>query len=110
MKVKAFQVIVKEIVTTSISMEYVQECGFTKVSEVYQSEYGYNGLSRKSCTDYLQGLPSVCTVPFANHEILEKLAAEGWFCENIEDEAKLIERYWDSVGNQFFKIIQKEMK
>lgn len=103
---KAFQTIAKEIVLASIDMDYVKECGHTTVAQVYQSEYGYNGVSAKACKDYLQGLPSVCSVPFWNDEILEKLRNEGWIPEKAGCESLLIDRYWNVVGNQFCKLIQ----
>lgn len=54
----------KQIVKDSIDPEMVQEYG--SLSAMYNREYGkHNGLSTKACRDYLQGLPSVCTVPFS---------------------------------------------
>lgn len=107
---KAFQTIAKEIVAANIDMDYVKECGYTKVSEVYQAEHGYAGLNANACRSYLQGLPGVCTVPFWNNEILDLLAAEGWKSDSEDEQTGLIDRYWLAVGNQFCKFIQKENK
>lgn len=95
----------KAIVTDAIDHDYLEECG--TLASVYQSEYGnYNGTTPKACKDYLQGLPSVCTVPFYNGEILELLAAQGITRKTEQGNDNLIEAYWLECGNQFYKLIK----
>lgn len=95
----------KAIVTDAIDHDYLLECG--SLHTVYQSEYGnWNGASPKACKDYLQGLPSVCTVPFWNDEILELLAAQGISRKSEAAKDKLIEDYWLACGYQFWKMVR----
>jgi hypothetical protein len=98
--------VAKQIVESAIDMEYVTDCGKTTVGEVYQAEYGYNGLTPTACKDYLQGLPSVCTVPFWNNEILELLAKNGISRKSDDAQTTLIENYWYACGNQLFLLIK----
>lgn len=94
----------KAIVTDAIDHDYLLECG--SLSNVYQAEYGYNGTSLKACKDYLQGLPSVCTVPFWNGEILELLAVAGITRKSEAAKEKLINDYWLACGNAFYNLIK----
>lgn len=99
--------IASKIVEINIDMGYVQDCGFTTVGEVYNSEFGYNGLSDKACKDYLQGLPSVCTVPFENFKILEVLEAYGIRGRTERAQDVLIEKYWNACGAILHKMIRR---
>ena len=91
----------KQVVADAIDQDYLQEYG--SLSAVYNSEYGsYNGLSTKACRDYLQGLPSVCTVPFYNGEILELLAKCGITRKSEAAQVKLIDDYWLNCGHAFY--------
>lgn len=94
----------KAIVTDAIDHDYLLECG--SLSNVYRSEYGYKGVSPKACMDYLQGLPSVCTVPFWNGEILELLAAQGISRKSEAAQAKLIDDYWYACGNALYNLVK----
>lgn len=96
--------ICKQIVTDAIDHDYLLESG--SLSNVYRSEYGYNGVSPKACMDYLQGLPSVCTVPFANSDILELLAAQGISRKSEAAQAKLIDDYWYACGNALYNMVK----
>lgn len=96
--------ICKAIVAGAIDQDYLLECG--SLSNVYQSEYGYNGVSPRACRDYLQGLPSVCTVPFYNGEILELLANHGISRKSEAAQSKLIDDYWLACGNAFYNMIR----
>lgn len=96
--------ICKAIVTDAIDHDYLLECG--SLHNVYRSEYGYNGVSPRACRDYLQGLPSVCTVPFYNGEILELLAAQGISRKSEDGQAALIDRYWSECGKQFYLMVK----
>ena len=94
----------KAIVTDAIDHDYLLECG--NLSNVYQAEYGYNGVSPRACRDYLQGLPSVCTVPFYNGEILELLAKHGIVRKSEAAQSKLIDDYWYACGNAFYMLVK----
>ncbi|MNQ55071.1 hypothetical protein D3C85_691530 [compost metagenome] len=92
--------VVKAVILNAIDHDYIAECGGT-LEAVYNSEYGYNGLSPKSCMDYLQGLPSVCTIPFYNGEILELLKAQGIERKTEKGQDTLIQKYWEQAGQAF---------
>ena len=96
----------KQIVKDSIDHDYLLECGET-LSDVYKSEYGYNGVSSKACMNYLQGLPSVCTVPFYNSEILELLAKYGITRKSESAQSKLIDDYWLNCGHAFYMMARR---
>ena len=96
----------KAIVTNAICQDYLADCEAT-LKEGYLNEFGsYNGTTPKACTSYLQGLPSVCTVPFYNGEILELLAAQGITRKSESAKDKLIEDYWNACGYQFYKFVK----
>lgn len=98
--------ICKAIVTDSIDHDYLLECGAT-LSDVYRSEYGYNGTTPKACMNYLQGLPTVCTVPFYNGEILEILKQHGIDVPQDDDgQHDMIEAYWQECGKAFYNIVR----
>lgn len=79
----------------------------TYLAEIYNVEFGnFNGVSPKACTSYLQGLPSVCTVPFYNGEILELLANAGITRKSEAAKEKLINDYWLTCGNAFYNLIK----
>lgn len=96
----------KAIVNAAICQDYLAECNQT-LKEVYEVEFRkWNGSTPKACKDYLQGLPSVCTVPFYNGEILELLAAQGISRKSEAAKDKLIEDYWLACGYQFWKLVK----
>lgn len=97
----------KQIVTDAIDHEYLMECGAV-LSDVYMSEYGnWNGKTPGKCMDYLQGLPTVCTVPFDNYEILSILGDEIGVDFNDDDKCQeAIESYWLECGNAFYNMIK----
>lgn len=100
--------IIKAIIVENIDKDYITDCGFDRIGQVYHAEFGnYRGLSQVACKDYLQGLPSVCTIPFYNGEILEVLKARGWDVDRW-DSADLIDRYWLQAGGELFKLILSE--
>ena len=96
----------KAIVSAAIDQDFLLENG--SLFNIYMEEYGSWRLqvSPKTCLDYLQGLPSVCTVPFANSEILELLAAQGISRKSEAAKDKLIEDYWLACGYQFWKLVK----
>lgn len=102
---KSFAQVVKEIVVNSVDLDMEGYEGET-LKSVYQAEYGYNGVTPQVCKDYLQGLPSVCTIPFNNFEILELLEAEGFTKKTEKGRYGLIDKYWKEAGNQFYHLIK----
>lgn len=97
----------KQVVLDSISLEGYDAEQFQNIAQVYQAEYGYNGLSNKACRDYLQGLPSACTVPFMNHDILTMLAENGISRETEATQQRLIDHYWLYCGMALHEIIRR---
>jgi len=97
---------VTKIVKSHIDEQYILDCGFTTLAQVYQAEYGYNGKSPKACMDYLQGLPSVCTIPFYNSEILEILEANGITRKSEQAKENLIDQYWATAGQVLYMMIK----
>ena len=97
----------KAIVKDAIDHDYLADCEAT-LKEVYMSEYGCGRMytNHTTCMAYLQGLPSVCTVPFYNGEILELLAAQGISRKSEAAKDKLIEDYWLACGYQLYKMIK----
>lgn len=96
----------KMVVLEAVDDEYVADNG-CELAAVYFHEYGnFNGTSPKACMDYLQGLPSVCTVPFYNSEILELLAAQGISRKSEPAQDKLIDDYWYACGNAFYNLVK----
>lgn len=99
--------ICKQVVQDSIDQDYLENCG--TLQEVFMSEYGAfrMNVSPKTCMDYLQGLPSVCTVPFYNGEIYELLSKAGVEIPEDDDKAyDLIEAYWVECGKAFYNLIK----
>jgi len=102
---------VKAIVENSINRDYIAECGnpitgAATLASIYEAEYGYNGKSPAACRDYLQGLPSVCTIPFQNYDILEILATYGISRKSDDAQYNLIASYWETAGQVFYKLIK----
>jgi len=94
----------RNIVEANIDNDYIKECGYTTLREVYDAEYGYHGLPAwRKCKDYLQGLPSVCTVPFYNDDIINLLSSASVDIE--QDEESLIDAYWNECGAALCDII-----
>lgn len=76
--------------------------------------YGRNrpGMKRTAnrlakCKDYLQGLPTVCCVPFWNNEILELLEKEEITRKTESARYTLIEQYWSACGGALYAIVKK---
>lgn len=96
----------KQIVTDAIDHDYLMECGVV-LSHAFMSEYGkWHGKTPRACRDYLQALPSVCTVPFYNGEILEILEKHGIDVPQDDDgQSDMIDAYWLECGKQFWLMI-----
>jgi len=53
---------------------------------------------------WLQGLPSVLTVPFYNYEILDNAKKSGFAFETEQQEQRFLDAYWSRLSNAFFTL------
>ena len=85
---------------------------FDKIQNVYNiflGEYGWSierkiGGEVKSFKEWLQGLPSVLTVPFYNFEILENAKNAGFVMDSEAKEDEFLEGYWIRLAQAFFTL------
>jgi hypothetical protein len=83
---------------------------FDKVQNVYKtflSEYGWS-IKRigelNSFKEWLQGLPSVLTVPFYNYDILNNAKAYGYKLDSEEKKDEFLDDYWGKLSEAFFTL------
>jgi hypothetical protein len=85
---------------------------FDKIKEtnnIFKSEYGYNiarmGEKRAFC-EWLQGLPSALTVPFYNHDILNRAYLYNVISANAteQEEDKFLDAYFMNLSSAFFTL------
>lgn len=83
---------------------------FDKVQNVYKtfiSEYGWS-IKRigelNSFKEWLQGLPSVLTVPFYNYDILNNAKEYGYKLDSEEKEDNFLDKYWGKLSEAFFTL------
>ena len=100
----------KKIITTLDPVDLGWPEGTTPY-QVYMSEFGnYSGFTQKAVTSYCQGLASLFTFPFMNHEILETLAGYGITRNRNSAVIKLIEDYWFNIGYAAYRILKESKK
>ena len=58
----------------------------------------------RNFAEWLRGLPSVITVPFYNHDILEKAKENGYTFENDWAEDVFLEMYWSRLATSFINL------
>ena len=58
--------------------------------------------------DWLRGLPSVCTIPFCNADILQLAKQTGHLSDNNEYE--ILDNYWSFMTNKFFWLKDRKQK
>ena len=97
---------IKQIIIANVDLSAYEGTGLDNLRQVYDAEFGYNGLTPQACTNYLQGLPSVCTIPFYNGEILEIMKEAGEERATEKGQDGLIAKYWKEAGNQFYHLIK----
>ena len=95
----------KELVKSSIDFEYLDG---NSLGGVFHAEYGWNidqiGI-HSAASEYLAGLPSVCTVPFSNYDIIQWVqSVTGRTLSEIEQDF-LLENYFNMCGNEFIKLL-----
>ena len=100
----------KEIITTNDPVDLGWPEGTTPY-QVYMKEFGsYTGFTQQLVTVYCQGLPSLFSFPFENHEILETLAGYGIVRKRNSAISKLIEDYWFNIGYAAYRILKESKK
>lgn len=84
---------------------------FNKIKFVYltfKSEYVHKNNSFMNeqilFKDWLQGLPSVLTVPFMNYIILENARKAGFALMTEQQEERFLDTYWSRLSNAFFTL------
>ena len=76
---------------------------------IFRMEYGWNidrmGERRAFC-EWLQGLPSSLTVPFYNHDILNRAYIHGALQANAteEQEDEFLNKYFMNLSDAFFTL------
>lgn len=85
--------------------------GSTTPYQVFMKEYGnHHGFTQEAVTSYCQGLPSLFSFPFMNHEILDTLAGYGITRNRNSAVIKLIEDYWFNIGYAAYRILKESKK
>lgn len=82
------------------------------VEKIFYTEYGFmiNRVGKlKALTEWLQGLPSVLTIPFYNVEIIEIAKKWGSLKMNATEkqEDKILLNYWRYMANQLLQLFNK---
>ena len=104
----------EKIILYSINLEdYKHNCKdlkqvIDKVHEIFTKVYVHNNNKHlpqnKVFKEWLQGLPSVLTVPFYNAEILESALLWGFDVSTEEKEDEFLKNYWITLSNEFFNV------
>jgi hypothetical protein len=101
------------ILGTSMVGDYKTYLDVANVYEIFKKEYGFM-IERvgevNAFKEWLQGLPSVLTVPFYNYDIINNAREAGlltstsddWFKEKDED--SFLDRYWIRLSVAFFNL------
>ena len=84
-----------------------------EVEKIFYTEYGYmiNRVGKlKALIEWLQGLPSVLTIPFYNVEIIEIAKKWGSLKMNATEkqEDKILLNYWRFMANQLLQLFNKK--
>ncbi len=86
------------------------ESNFDKIRQVYKiflSEFGHEQKRQgnvKAFTSWLQGLPSVLTVPFYNSEILDNAKKQGFNLNTETKENDFLNTYFENLAIAFFTL------
>lgn len=107
------QIILENIDLEAYGIDTSNMKEFDKVAEIYTiftGEYLHHNNRNKDVKilfkDWLQGLPTVLTIPFMNHNIIKSAENSGFefMNENIED--AFLESYWQNCANAFFTLYE----
>lgn len=100
----------KNIITTNDPVDLGWPEGTTPY-QVFMGEYGnFHGFTQQAVTSYCQGLPSLFTFPFENHEILDTLAGYDITRNRNSAIIKLIEDYWFNIGYAAYRVLKESKK
>lgn len=76
----------KDFILSCIDQDYLTDAGFKSLYDCIEAEKYYkNRFSQGVVKDWLQGLPSACTVPFKDYDInliLQSIGATHWTIDN----------------------------
>lgn len=81
---------------------------------VFMAEYGWHLHNPRGkqpaqiCTEYLQGLPSIVTLPFTNSDILQWMAQVRGDYVPTASEGLHIDAYWRKVGYALHRLLQRK--
>ena len=79
-----------------------------KVFIIFREEYvhHYNRYQdmKKLFASWLQGLPTVLTVPFMYHDILKNAKEYGYEFSSEKSEDEFLQGYWDKLAHAFFTL------
>ena len=96
--------VAKQVVESSIDLSEYEE---QTIGDVFRSEYGqYRGFNQGMCCDWLRGLPTACSVPFCDSDILALLARHGIIRKSESAQIKLVDKYWQACGHALFQLIK----
>ncbi len=97
--------ILKDILLTNIDLsEDDKPDTVEELYKVYCSEYGWQGVATTyTCKMWLMGLPTACTVPFYNSEIIEIGKKIGLDLSSDNKCHKWCDSYWERMGNTLYK-------
>lgn len=74
----------------------------SEVIGIFESEYLHSNNRHqpyvKNLTSWLQGLPTVLTVPFSNYDILKNAIEYGYIFESEEEEDNFIQSYFENCA------------
>lgn len=97
----------KRVILQAIDHNYMGECGYKTLVDACKNEMGITGqVTQKDVSEWLQGLPSACTIPFHNWDIIE-MAKETGLIDDKSTEAridKVIEEYWTVMAAKVIQI------
>lgn len=77
-----------------------------KIHKIFKHEFIHSYNCHESelnlFTEWLQGLPSVLTVPFMNYDILNNAKEAGFILDSEESEDNFLSKYWERLSEAFF--------
>lgn len=95
----------KKVVADAIDLEGYQE-GRTLKNVVFSEIHICTWLNGYACEQYLRGLPSVCSIPFTDYDILSLLSEQGIFRKSDSAKSKLIDEYWATCGYALYLLVR----
>lgn len=75
---------------------------------IFKREYVHNSNKHQRevflFSEWLRGLPTVCSVPFENYLILENATKDGFKLDSEYKEDTFLENYWTNLSKAFFTL------